>query len=281
METHTFVKDENFYSVQGWMITKYGLKGNELQCYAIIYGFSQTEGQRFTGSLKYLADWTGATRRTIITTLQSLEKKGLLKKFEREVNKVKYCDYIALKPVPKEEISLGDEEISLGGEDTSQGGEKISLGGENISSGGGEKISQGSEKISRGGEKISPNNININITHNLSNKKNKIKNNDASVISLDYEDLKDPECQKVLDSYHSICKNLIPALWQTKRRNALIKARLKSHSLQDIIKVFTVANSTAALNGYNVDNHVTNIEWILDPENFSDLLSGKYTKAIS
>ena len=255
---NSFVKDENFYSVQGWMITKYGLKGNELQVYAIIYGFSQTEGQRFTGSLKYLADWTGATRRTIITTLQALEKKGLLKKYEREVNKVKYCDYVALKPVPSEEISQVSENISLGSE----------------------KISQGSEKISRGSEKISPNNINININNNISNKKDIKKEKSSSVISLDYEDIHDPECQKVLNSYHAICKTLVPALWQTKRRNSLIREILKSHSLQDIEKAFNVANSSTALNGFNVENNRVSIEWILEPENFNDLLSGKYKKAV-
>lgn len=272
MEKNTFVKDENFYSVQGWMINKYGLKGNELQVYAIIYGFSQTEGNRFTGSLKYLADWTGATRRTIITTLQSLEQKGLLKKFEKEVNKVKYCEYVALKPAPSEKISQGSEDIS-------GGSEKISPPSEKISTGGGEKISQGGEKISGGGEKISPNNITNNITNNISNKKNKIKENDSSVISLDYEDLTDPECKKVLDSYQSICKNLQPALWQTRRRNSLIKAILESYSIQDIEKAFSIANSSTDLNGMNVERHTTSIEWILDPDNFKDLLSGKYTKA--
>ena len=270
---NSFVKDENFYSVQGWMITKYGLKGNELQVYAIIYGFSQTEGQRFTGSLKYLADWTGATRRTIITTLQALEKKGLLKKYEREVNKVKYCDYVALKPVPSEEISQVSENISLGSE-------KISQGSENISLGGSEKISQGSENISRGSEKISPNNINININNNISTKKDIKKEKSSSVISLDYEDIHDPECQKVLNSYHAICKTLVPALWQTKRRNSLIREILKSHSLQDIEKAFNVANSSTALNGFNVENNRVSIEWILEPENFNDLLSGKYKKAV-
>ena len=280
MSSNSFVKDENFYSVQGWMITKYGLKGNELQVYAIIYGFSQTEGQRFTGSLKYLADWTGATRRTIITTLQSLEQKGLLKKFEREVNKVKYCDYVALKPVPKEDISQDSEDISLGNEDISQGSEKISQGSEKISTGGSEKISLGGEKISRGSEKISPNNINNKITNNISNKKNKIKEKDASLISLDYEDLKDPECQKVLDVYHAICKNLQPALWQTKKRNSLIKAILKSYPIQAIEKAFSIANESSSLNGFNLEYKITSIEWILEPNNFKDLLSGKYTKAV-
>lgn len=34
------VKPENFYVVQGWMISELKLKGNELNVYAIIFGFS-------------------------------------------------------------------------------------------------------------------------------------------------------------------------------------------------------------------------------------------------
>lgn len=87
------VKDENFISVQGWMRTKLNLKGNELLVYAIIYGFSQTENQRFTGSLQYLADWCGATKQGILKNLKSLVDKNLIKKEEKIINGVKYVEY--------------------------------------------------------------------------------------------------------------------------------------------------------------------------------------------
>ena len=35
------VKDDNYYITYGWMINQLQLKGNELQIFAIIYGFSQ------------------------------------------------------------------------------------------------------------------------------------------------------------------------------------------------------------------------------------------------
>lgn len=53
------VKDENYYQISGWMINKLKLKGTELQVFAIIYGFSQGEQGVFTGSLRYLQDFTG------------------------------------------------------------------------------------------------------------------------------------------------------------------------------------------------------------------------------
>lgn len=72
------IKDANFVTIQGWMRTKLNLKGNELLAYAVIYGFSQTDGARFTGSRKYLAEWCGCSLATVDRTLNALIDKGLI-----------------------------------------------------------------------------------------------------------------------------------------------------------------------------------------------------------
>lgn len=72
------IKDTNFVTIQGWMRTQLNLKGNELLAYAVIYGFSQTDGAKFTGSRKYLAEWCGCSMATIDRTLNSLVDKGLI-----------------------------------------------------------------------------------------------------------------------------------------------------------------------------------------------------------
>nr|UVM85703.1 MAG: replication initiator protein A [Bacteriophage sp.] len=72
------VNDNNFITIQGWMRTKLNLKGNELLAYAVIYGFSQTDGAKFTGSRKYLAEWCGCSMATIDRTLNSLVDEGLI-----------------------------------------------------------------------------------------------------------------------------------------------------------------------------------------------------------
>lgn len=87
------VKNENFVAIQGWMVTELGLKGNSLLIYAIIYGFSQAEGQVFTGSLQYLADWTNSTRQGALRILKNLIEAGLIIKKEKIVNGVKFCEY--------------------------------------------------------------------------------------------------------------------------------------------------------------------------------------------
>mgnify|MGYP003293079402 FL=1 len=87
------VRDNNFFVVHGWMINQLGLKGTELQIYAIIYGFSQAKDTEFTGSLQYLSDWVGLTRANTLTRLKSLVEKGLLVKTDIFTNGVKTCKY--------------------------------------------------------------------------------------------------------------------------------------------------------------------------------------------
>ena len=89
------VTDKNYIVIQSFMVSELGLKGNELLIYAIIFGFSQTTGQAFHGSLTYLESWTNSTRHTVISSLKSLVEKGLIEKEEQTINGVKYCSYRA------------------------------------------------------------------------------------------------------------------------------------------------------------------------------------------
>lgn len=74
------VREDNYFAVQGWMVTELKLKGNALMLYAIIYGFSQTTNTAFTGSVDYLCEWLGGVSRpTVINTLDNLVKQGLLR----------------------------------------------------------------------------------------------------------------------------------------------------------------------------------------------------------
>ena len=91
------VNRENFITLQGWMLTDLGLKGNELIIYACIYGFSQAEDQVFSGSLQYLADWTNSTKQGVSKSLKSLVEKGFIVKNDRMINGVKFCEYHATK----------------------------------------------------------------------------------------------------------------------------------------------------------------------------------------
>lgn len=100
----------NYVTIQGWMVTELGLKGNDLLVYAIIYGFSQLPGQCFEGSRQYLADWTGCSKRGIAKNLQNLVDKSLIVKEDYYVNNIKFCRYKALAcTVPGNSVHGGGE----------------------------------------------------------------------------------------------------------------------------------------------------------------------------
>lgn len=113
------IKNENFVTIQGWMINDLKLKGNELLTYAIIYGFTQDGEQWFEGSRSYLAAWCNSTTKGIQNNLKSLVEKKFIFKKEMYINNVKFCKYQAnlnFEECPKmgggEQSSLPTREVS-------------------------------------------------------------------------------------------------------------------------------------------------------------------------
>lgn len=130
---------ENYYVIHDWMNTQLKLKGAERDIYAIIYGYNRDGETQFFGSISYLEELTGYSRKCIIDTLKGLTERGLLVKTEVTSNNVKYCRY-----------SVSDLCSS----------EKSTLGGVKSTLGGSEKITPPSEKITPPpSEKITPHNI--------------------------------------------------------------------------------------------------------------------------
>lgn len=107
------INPNNFYTIQGWMLSELGLKGNALAVYAIVYGFSQDGVSEYAGSSAYLCEWLGCTKKTVLSTLAKLTEKGYLKKEIIMQNGVKLCNYVAvrrprsLQQQPGEEITPG------------------------------------------------------------------------------------------------------------------------------------------------------------------------------
>lgn len=86
-------KDTNYILIQGWMTNRLKLKGNELLCYAIIYGFTQKDGETYHGGVDYLAQACNTSGRTIIRTLDKLSGDGLIKKDSMVVKGVRNANY--------------------------------------------------------------------------------------------------------------------------------------------------------------------------------------------
>lgn len=80
------LKADNYYVIQGFMITKLGLKGNELCAFAIIYGFSQAGEGEFKGSIPYIAEWLSVDERSVYRIIKSLIEKKLIIKDTPSIN---------------------------------------------------------------------------------------------------------------------------------------------------------------------------------------------------
>ena len=70
------------YSVYGFMTRELGLKGAELQVFALIYSFTRATGE-FSGSRSYIATRVGITERTVDRAMRELVLRGLVERLER------------------------------------------------------------------------------------------------------------------------------------------------------------------------------------------------------
>ena len=123
------MKDDNYFVVQGWMINRLKLSGNELNVFAIIYGFSQDDASSFDGSSQYLADFCGISKVSTLGILSKLTEKGFIQKTEKYVGKLKLCSYktttgietLSVKKLNhsgKESLPGGKETYPVGGKET-------------------------------------------------------------------------------------------------------------------------------------------------------------------
>lgn len=90
------LKDDNYYSVGGWVPLRLGIKNPVEQIiFGIIYGFSQDGKSVFTGSTEYLAEWFNMSRSNIIVHLNNLIDTGFIIKEYTKNSSGRHVCYIA------------------------------------------------------------------------------------------------------------------------------------------------------------------------------------------
>ena len=90
------IRDENFYTVLGWMLNVLELKGNELIIFAVIYSFSQDGESEFTGSLSYLQAFANIkSHNTVAGILKSLTDRQMIVRRDYVNGNVKRVAYRA------------------------------------------------------------------------------------------------------------------------------------------------------------------------------------------
>nr|DAK51554.1 MAG TPA: replication initiator protein [Caudoviricetes sp.] len=156
------IKNENFIAIQGFMVKELGLSGNELIAYALIYGFSQDNESEFKGSLNYVAEWLNCSKTTAFNLLNKLADDGFIKKTEKTINGVKFCNYSAVKPDDEElkKIKLR-KQIRKEKEKAERSSKKLNTCSKNYNG--------CSKKLNEGVQKVDTHNNNIdNIKDNIS-----------------------------------------------------------------------------------------------------------------
>lgn len=156
------IKNENFIAIQGFMVKELGLTGNELIAYALVYGFSQDDESEFKGSLNYVAEWLNCSRTTAFNLLNKLADDGFIKKTEKTINGVKFCNYSAVKPDDEElkKIKLR-KQIRKEKEKAERSSKKLNTCSK--------KYNGCSKKLNEGVQKVDTHNNNIdNIKDNIS-----------------------------------------------------------------------------------------------------------------
>ena len=93
-EIKSYLHNQDYILIMGWMINQLHLKGNELLVYALIYGFCQNTQSKFKGSLKYITNWLCITEPGVIKVLKSLINQNQIEKTVKSgPGAIKYCEY--------------------------------------------------------------------------------------------------------------------------------------------------------------------------------------------
>lgn len=241
------VSHRNYIQIQGWMISDLGLKGNELLCYALIYGFSQDDTSEFSGSTRYIAEWLNISKRTALELLKTLVQKGLLTKRDVMVKGVRYCRYAA--------ITDPGEEIAPPGEKTSPPYEEIAP--------------PPVKKLHRGGEETSPNNT-------RDNTREIILEDNSSYYSEPNGSVSCTDVQRVVDAWNSVGLQTVKKIVSGTQRDKWLKKRIQDYGLEMVLEAVENVRSSSFLMGRNKKGWQATFDWFLRPNNFPKVLDGNY-----
>lgn len=231
------VKDENYYTIHGWMINRLGLKGIQLSLYAIIYGFSQDGENEYRGRTQYLCDFTGGTSKpTVLKALQDLVDKGYLKKRDEVINGVRFVRYKAVRPADVD-----------GGKDFLPPVKKFDQGGNDF--------------LPTPGKKILPPTLHNNNTD----------------IDIERENEALTACEIIVALYTATCPSLRPVEIITEERKEGARKLRAIFGMERIKRGFEMAEASSFLKGKNERNWCASFDWFCNPSNMAKVLEGNFT----
>lgn len=270
------IDDKNYFVVSGWMVNRLKLSGNDLNVYAIIYGFSQGDGIGFIGSAQYLADFCGMSRRSLMDVLNRLVKANLIQKKSEIVDGVKHCMY---KTVPVEGYEVSSQDMRnphMGYEESSQGDMRKSHRGYEESSHNKELYSL-SDK-----EQYKEINTSKAKTENPSGENSIAEEKTSQDVNAEKKSIADDaentaKVNEVLKLFTALCPSLPSVKKITAERKRHISGRLsQGYTIDDFRQVFTKAEASDFCRGINGRNWKADFDFLISDSGFTKTLEGKY-----
>ena len=102
-------------------------------------------------------------------------------------------------------------------------------------------------------------NVNVNVNVNVNDNENEINN-----------------YQLIADMYNNTCVSFPKLTKLSDNRRKAIRARLRKYSLDEIKKVFELAEQSDFLKGNNNRNWSANFDWLMNDTNMAKVLDGNY-----
>lgn len=110
---------------------------------------------------------------------------------------------------------------------------------------------------------------------------------DVAVSDIDKEEDKDidkerdirgnrVDYQQIADMYNATCVSFPRLTRLSEKRKRAIKARLRKYSIDDIQRVFEIAEESDFLKGENNRNWSADFDWMMNDTNMAKILDGKY-----
>lgn len=231
---------DNYITIQGWMRTQLNLSGNELIAMALIYGFSQDGESAFIGSMSYVADWIGASRKTAERAVKSLVEKGYVKKIDIVRNNVKFCNYAVTDSVLNAKNG-GMDKMTQGRTNCPRGVGQNDLGLDKMTQGGMDKMTHHIDRIH-----IDSNNTNNTYIANSADApfagdyKSESASQHANTSSLmptqEHTCGHSAKSQEKVIILQQVIDIVNPAQKITDARLRMLNARLKDYSADEVIK---------------------------------------------
>ena len=249
------MKDENHICIHGWMVNQLHLTGNDLICYALVFGFSQDEDSEFAGSLRYVSDSLGVSRDRARILLKNLSDNGLIIKREENINGVKFCRYSVNQSL-------------VGGErrNTHSVRETRTVCVKHV---------RGVRETRMGGVRETRTN-NIYIDNILDNKETSTKVEEKKAL-LSLATPSSINFEKLMDYFNNSFNGKLPTIVSiNKKRKDAIHARASEYGKEAIFKVLKKVEASPFLLGHNEQNWRCDFDWIFRPTNFVKILEGNY-----